>query len=371
MSGMETEKIKVAFYVYPTAFQAPGGGEIQLLKTKEYLEKAGQEVRLFDPWHDSLRDFDILHVFGSVKECLNMILTAKQRGTKVVLSTICWYSWTSAWGTYTSARERAASGLRHLAKSFFPFLPSMRRGMMQHSDLLFPNSQSEAVQLARFFGVPKEKIWIVPNGVSASFANARPEIFIEKFGLKDFILCVGRIEPRKNQLNMIRALEGTKIPLVFIGEAVPRYKSYYEACRREAGRNVSFLGAVSHDSGLLASAYAACNTFLLASWLETPGLAALEAALAGAKVVITDQGATREYFKDYVAYVSPKNFSEIRRKTLAAFQGPKHPGLKEHVRKNYLWENVAQITLEGYQRCLNRDSTTSVAEEKSYFLRPV
>lgn len=222
--------------------------------------------------------------------------------------------------------------------------------MMRVSDLLFPNSEMEARQLERYFHVPRERIFVVPNGVDASFAEAKPDGFIEKFGIKDFVLCVGRIEPRKNQLNMIRALNGTGIPFVIVGDYVKQYPAYYEQCRKEAGKNVRFLGAFAHKSGLLASAYAACNTFLLASWLETPGLAALEAALAGAKVVITEEGSTREYFKNHATYVSPENIRDIRDKTLKSFNDSRGARLKEHIAGCYLWTHVARKILEGYQR---------------------
>jgi len=344
--------VRVAFFVYPTAFQAPGGGEIQLLKTKEYLEKEGVEVKLFDPWKDKMSDFDIFHTFGSVKECLNAIRTARLQGVKTVLSTICWYSWKSAWLTYTEPKARLVSVARHVAKRFFPFLPSMRKSMMEESDLLFPNSESEAHQLTRFFGMPRKKIFVVPNGVDPVFEQAKPDDFIQRYGLRDFVLMVGRIEPRKNQLNMVRALRGAKFPVVFVGEPVHHYQDYYAACKREAGGNIHFLGALPHESGLLSSAYVACNTFLLATWLETPGLAALEAALAGAKVVITDQGATREYFGEYAAYVTPDRLSEILSVTSAVFEKPKNGLLKEHIKKNYLWQHVAKRTLEGYHLLL-------------------
>jgi glycosyltransferase involved in cell wall biosynthesis len=344
--------MKLAYYVYPVAFQSPGGGEIALLKTKEYIEKEGVPVRLLDPWNDKLKSFDILHTFGSVKDCLRMMETAKEVGIKNVLSTICWYSLKSAWGSYPSFKTRSISVARHLAKSLLPFLPSERKRMMEISDLLLPNSQTEADQLKRFFRIPEEKIRIIPNGVDPKFEDARPEPFIEKYGLKDFILIVGRIEPRKNQLNVIRALKGIRQPVVIIGDYVTAYKDYYNACRREADKNVHFLGGLPHDSNLLSSAYAACNTFLLATWLETPGLAALEAGLAGAKVVITDQGATYEYFNDFAAYVRPDNPVGIRKVTLAVFERSKDAQLKQRIQKNYLWSVVAQKTIQAYREIL-------------------
>lgn len=336
------KKCKVAFYVYPTAFQAPGGGEVQLLKTKEYLEKEGIDVTLLDIWNDKLSSFDLLHIFGSVKDCLPMMEAAKNFGVKTVLSTICWYSWKSAWGTYGSPKDRALALARQAAKSWFPFVPSKRKRMMQMADLLLPNSQTEADQIARYFQVPREKITVIPNGVEPLYARATPEAFWERYKLKDFVLCVGRIEPRKNQLNMIRALSGLSVPVVFIGDIVPNYQGYADACRREAGPNIHFLGALPHDSELLISAYAACDTFVLATWLETPGLAALEAGLAGAKIVITREGATREYFKDYAHYVSPDRIPEIREGTLGSLKAFKNNRLKQFILEHYLWQQAAQ-----------------------------
>ncbi len=342
--------MKVAFYVYPTAFQNAGGGEVQLLKTKEHLEKLGVFVKFFDIWGDKLRDFDILHVFGSVKDALPMMEEAKRAGIKIVLSTICWYNWRSAWETPGSWVTRAAALGRHAGKVFFPFVPSERKRMMEISDVLMPNSESEALQLERFFQVPRSKIVIIPNGVDPAFSDAQAEPFIEKYSFRDFVLCVGRIEPRKNQLGMIRALSGTQVPFVLIGDFVKTYPDYYQACRKAAGPNVHFLGGIPHSSELLRSAYAACRTFLLASWLETPGLAALEAGLAGATIVITQEGATREYFKDLAVYVNPADHGSIRSGILAAHERKKDGLLQEHIRKNFSWEHTAQATLDAYQK---------------------
>ncbi len=344
-----SKRPKVLFYVYPTAFQAPGGGEVQLLQTKKYLEQLGVSIKLFDPWQDKLKDFDILHTFGSVKDCLPVMEAAHTQGIKNVLSTICWYSWKSAWHTYTDPKRRFLSMIRHGAKSFFPFLPSERKQMMRISDLLLPNSQSEADQLAGYFNIPRNKIIPVPNGVDLSFSQASPENFIQKYGFKDFVLCVGRIEPRKNQLNMVRALKGLKVPVVFVGQPVPHYQSYFEQCEKEADANIHFLGALPHESGLLASAYAACHTFVLASWLETPGLAALEAGLAGANVVITSEGATKEYFGSFALYAAPDKLSDIRNKVESSLGVPKSKLLQQHIQNNYPWIKVAEQTLRAYQ----------------------
>lgn len=349
---MKSSDLRIAFYVYPTAFQNPGGGEVQLLKTKEYLEKKGVHVKLLDIWKDKLADFHVLHTFGSVKDALPMMVEAKRAGIKNVLSTICWYNWQSAWEIYPDLKNRFLSVTRHAVKVALPFLPSPRKKMIQIADALLPNSQSEALQLSRFFCADPAKIKVVPNAVDGGFETASPEPFLRKYGLKDFALIVGRIEPRKNQLNLVRALKGTGIPVVIIGDHVSQYKNYYDACRQSADSNFHFLGRLPHDSELLRSAYAACNTFVLPTWLETPGLAALEAGLAGAKIVITREGATREYFGSYASYVNPQSLSDIREKTKEMFAKPKNPALQQHILKNYTWDQTADKTLAAYHGVL-------------------
>ena len=340
----------IYFYVYPSAFQNPGGGEVQLLKTKESLERRGVEIRLYNQWEDKLQKGDLLHVFGSVKYCYGLMRTAKEVGARVLLSTISWFDWRSAVHTYPDPRQRALNAIRHFAKVCFPRVPSLRRSMMEISDLLLPNSEAEAEQLVKYFRMRRNKIAVIPNGVDPIFERSDPKLFWDRYGFKDFFLCVGRIEPRKNQLALVRAHRGMERPLVIIGEAVSRYHDYETQCRREAGGNVHFLGYIPMDSEILRSAYAACNAFVLPSWFETPGLAALEAGLSGAKVVITDGGSTREYFGEGARYVDPSRVSDIRQKMEETGAMNKNGRLQSHIRENYLWEKVAEKVAGCYAR---------------------
>lgn len=338
----------VYFYVYPSAFQNPGGGEILLIKTKKYLEKLGVEVRLFNLWSDKFKTGDLLHVFGSVKEALGLMETAKSKGVRIVISPIVWYNWQSSFQVPYKVKERVFCILRQTVKSILPFAPSARKTMMQISDIVLAGSQMEADQIRRYFLIPKQRIKVVPYGADECFDGVSEEHFDNKYHLKDFVLTVGRIEPRKNQLNLIRAMKGVDKPLVIIGRQVSHHEAYYQKCRREAGPNVHFLGAVEAESQDLKSAFAACSVFVLAAWFETPGLAALEAGTSGARIVITEQGSTKEYFKNYVDYVNPANVDDIRTKIINAFRQPKTNKLQQHLRQNYLWKNTAEQTLNAY-----------------------
>ena len=344
--------MKVAFFVYPSAFQNKGGGEILLEKTEEYLLKSNVEVRRFDTWTDKITDFDILHVFGSVKECLPLMQVAKDRGTKVVLEPIFWTDFRRALHEQGSFLKKIEMILRHGVKVALPFFPSGRKKMFEVSDLIFPNSQNEALQISRLFNIPIQKMFVVPNGVDGAFSKAKPEAFVSKYKLKDFVLSVGRIEPRKNQLNLIKAMKNIDADLVLIGDTVSGYEWYRELCSKESNGRVHFIDRLFHESDLLASAYAACDTFVLPGWFETPGLAALEAALAGAKVVATIGGSTKEYFKDNVLYIEPHKPEDIKLKVETSLKSQKSSCLKDMVMREYLWEETAKVTIEGYEKVI-------------------
>ncbi len=344
--------MKVLFYAYPWAMQSPGGGEIMLLKTKAALEKEGVNVKLFNQWEDKLSNYDILHVFGGVKDCLGLMLAAKDIGVKVALSPIFWSTFQRAFFEDGNPRKKTAMVLRHLTKVALPSMPSARRKMCLCADLLLPNSNLEAKQVSRLFSINRKKMQVIPLGVDENFADAQKTLFEKKYEIKDFALSVGRIEPRKNQLNLIKALNNTGINLVLIGNPVPEFSRYYQKCRELAGKNIHFIDRIEHNDPLLASAYAASKVFILQGWFETPGLAALEAGLAGAKLAVTKAGATKEYFADYASYFNPGSAKSIRQAVITALKKPDDSGLAKHIKDHYLWKHSAQATIKAYKTLL-------------------
>jgi len=346
--------MRVAFFVYPHSFQVPGGGEILLLKSKEFLEKKGISVKLFNQWEDKLKDFDILHVFGSVKDCLGLMEAAKPLGTKVALSPVFWSTLSRAWHEYGGINKKINMSIRHLAKAAFPFMPSSRKRMLDVADVILPNSKAEANQLVKLFAADKNKMHVCYLAADERFSKAKPDEFISKFGISDFILSVGRIEPRKNQLNLIKALKAHKRKLVVIGNIVLGYEKYYKACRSAAGDDVLFIDNINHENPLLASAYAACNTFVLQGWFETPGLAALEAGLAGANLAVTAAGSTREYFRGYAEYFNPADQKSINRAVARAMEKNKTDRLKRYLSDNFTWDKYAEENIKAYNRLVNK-----------------
>ena len=344
--------MKVLMNTMPTSFQAIGGGGIVALKTAEYLQKEGVKVKLFDFWKDKISDYDIMHNVGTASVCYDTINSANAQKVPVALTTIydfhkLSYIIKSNIPLQTKAKQIAYTLLNKYLQKY-----SKVKKMLDQSSILFPDTWMEGNFLIKNFKISKNKVFPVPHGVDERFMHAKPNLFIKKHGLKDFILYVGRIDIRKNVLNLIRSLKNTGIDLVIIGKAEPDQQLYFERCKREATKKVHFLGQFPHESKLLESAYAAAKVVTLPADYETPGLVGMEAGLARANIVITERGSTKEYYSKYALYVNPESIIDIRAKLLQAHKTEKNNELRDHIKKNFLWDKIAKKTLEGYKKVL-------------------
>ncbi|UCH34632.1 MAG: polysaccharide pyruvyl transferase family protein [Armatimonadota bacterium] len=350
---------RVLMQIRPDWESNPGGDGVQLRGTGVALEDLGVSVAVTTEATPRLDDIDIVHTFNTTRpqEAMEHCVNARRQGKPVVLSTVYWdvreYVTEALKGIAPDAQS-AAADVAALASS------EAQAGLvMELADVLMPNSEAERDLLHRNFGVPPEKCVVVPNAVDARFLDASPDTFVREHGLQDFVLCVGRIELRKNQHALLAALKDTDLPVVLIGPALD--DEYLAICRSEATERATFIPQVAHDQ--LPAAYAAARVHVLPSWYDTPGLVSLEAAAAGCSIVSTDRGCAREYFGDMACYCTPDDIDSIRRATLEAWNAPRTDRLKEHVRRNFTWPIAAQRTLSAYEMALATRAQTAVEDE--------
>lgn len=159
--------------------------------------------------------------------------------------------------------------------------------------------------------VPEAKIVIVRNGIEERFFGAPvlDDPARAALGLPErFLLMVGTIEPRKNHLNVLRALSimppGDRLPLVIAGRAGWGYGQTLALARRmEADGLVHLLDFVPDVA--LPSLYATADVVLYPSWTEGFGLPILEAFAAGTPVITGTAPALREVAGDLATFVDP------------------------------------------------------------------
>ncbi len=333
--------MRVLLQSRPDLLVLPAGDTVQLLETRHWLGRLGIEVEYSSDRSPDLGGYDLVHLFNltRVAETAAQAENAARQGKPFVLSTIYWNP--EEYIMHEEPRQRD-----WLLKFWRQDNPA-RRKVAASASMLLPNAVAEARLVQEDLGVSTS--WqVTPNGADPAFSRARPDEFVARVGLSDFILCCARISPRKNQLALVRATRGLGAPVVFIGSVNDPF--YLEACKRESDSCHRFLGYMPQSE--IASAYAAAKVHALASWFETPGLASLEAAAAGCNIVSTDRGTAREYFGDLAWYCDPADLPSVREAVMAAYDAPRNPALSALVKDRYTWEHAARAALAAYRRVL-------------------
>jgi glycosyltransferase involved in cell wall biosynthesis len=356
-----TDKTRVLFMTHQLARWKYGGVETQMIKTVETINSLSSEFQcsLFHPWEDNVEDFDIAHIFNPRAfpiESLYIGDFVKSRNLKLVTTPIFYHrsniSNQNGGGFAPMLIEKASGDFRRLLKMRqFAFAdPYNHVGqLLKRSDLVLPNTTDELNLLLEFFDLPRERVMLVPNATDLAFADGDPKLAELAFGVKDYVLFVGRIEPQKNILRLIKAFKDARLDtkLIIVGKTIDQ--RYADLCRSEANEDVVFFGEIGHDSDLLRAAYKAAKVVALPSYYETPGLVGLEGGLAGANIVITEHGGPKEYFGDLAHYVNPSSTESISKALVAAYNSPRNSALSSVIAMKYSWEAVAKKTLEAYR----------------------
>jgi glycosyltransferase involved in cell wall biosynthesis len=327
-----------------------GGPHIQVMQTVRHLPESGVGVRFFDQWAGIRREeIDLAHVFGANIMTYDIAVRLEHFGIPFVVSSIFFTQ-------HSPAFVRMARNLEMATRRIYSGVWTdygLSSAVCAKGRMVLPNSSAEAEQVHKGLGIDPSRIRVIPNGVEDRFDRADPRPFVERYGLRDFVLNVGHIgSPRKNVLAFIRAMASIDRDAVIIGKV--HRNAYAEECLSEARKNprMTIIEGLPNDSEMLASAYAACDTFALPSLYETPGIAALEAALAGAKIVITKYGGTVDYFEDMATYIEPHDVGAIARGIETSLRSTPNPALRQRMRDHYLWQKVAAKTASAYRDVL-------------------
>jgi len=205
---------------------------------------------------------------------------------------------------------------------------------------------------------------IVRNPVDASrFADADPDLFRKAYNLDQYILCVGRIEARKNQLMLAYVARDLDVPVVFVGHDGNR--AYADLVRSIAPGNAIFVPRIDPNDPLLASAFTGASAFCLPSWAEGAPLAALEACAAGVPMVLSDRSSEQEYFGDLAQYVNPADADGLRAALTTAVAQKGDSDLRQKridlAKSDYNWDKHARETADVYRKTLAQVGETAAS----------
>lgn len=323
-----------------------GSGGIQVRLKKFYKEigkKENIEIKLFDKWNDKISDFDILHIFKVTTENYAMIEFAKKNNVKIVISSI------------VQKRSKRKTKISNLLAKIHIYTSDyfINRGL-NLSDAIIAQTEEEKNFLFENYKIDKKKIFVIPNPLDASILEGNKKLIIEKYKLpENFVLQVGRIEKNKNQLNVIKALKDTNIPLVLIGGPEINQNDYFEQCKKEATDNIYFLGWIEHNDPLLASAYSNAKVVILPSCKETFGNVLLEGGSAGANLVVSKTiPISKEKIFDRILKIEPDNIEQIKQTIEKAYKEPKDEEFRKELVEKFSINSIINSHIKIYNNLI-------------------
>jgi glycosyltransferase involved in cell wall biosynthesis len=355
--------MRVLFMNRPDWDQNPGGDTVV---TKEYMRiLAGMGIETVfscDPDTDMVR-FDIIHIInltmtGSTEK---LAQSASRQRKPFVVTTL-----QEDFPKFRSKVHFAANRLTAYVKSgqnpeTLKFFSEAIHHVPQSTHLTSPFAalsanrllacgEHEASLLHRMF--PRSSVSVVKFGIAKRIhTNISKDLFTSAFNVKDFVLCVGSVEPRKNQLMLLTALEHDNIPIVFVDGTTTYSPSYKNACMEfKRSSKTIFTGTLSNE--MLVSAYMSAKVHCLPSFYELPGLVSLEAARYGCKVTASLWGTLPDYLGNTIRYFEPDDSNDLRSSLLDTIESAPHNELLS-LATSFTWEKSAADVLSIYMEILD------------------
>jgi len=224
-------------------------------------------------------------------------------------------------------------------------------------------SEFSAGEIASCYGIPRERIAVIYNGVADDFRTSSDVQAWSKLrariGLPTdrFILFVGGADPRKNHRLLLKAYTAREARLkeyclVLVGDPHHRFGSMPETIRALglADRAICTDRLPIETIRLL---YAHASLFVFPSLYEGFGMPVLEAMACGAPVVTSNRTALPEVAGDAAVLVNPDNDEELAEAMVLVLEDA---GRRERLKakglervKQFTWERAARQTLEVYR----------------------
>ena len=320
--------LRILMQIRTDAHSRPGGDTVLMEEMRAYLHSLGHRVAASTMERPELSGYDVVHLFNLTRpdEAAAQARNALSQTTPYVLSPIFWDLYEAVpWRAFEFPRNlrilltpksvRRRIGRRpplsedERARWVFRDVRRLESKIVRGARFTFPGSAAERSHLMDCLGPLRvEKLRIVPHGVSSPrMTTSAGE------GARDSVdfLCAGAIGPRKNQAGLVRAFR--LMPdrtLLLVGKTALGCARYRRWVVRTAGRNVRFQPAMPRAR--LNALFSRTEVYVQPSYVETPGLAAMEAAAAGCCLVLPNISPVREYFGEapqftYCDPASPKS----------------------------------------------------------------
>ncbi|MGO8763807.1 MAG: glycosyltransferase [Limisphaerales bacterium] len=321
---------------------AHGGVQTQIEQTKAGLESIGVEVEYLR-WWDGKQRGDLIHFFAAPNA--GYVQLAHSVAMPVVITQLF---------TETCNRTDPALKRQRLLVRAILALP-FGRGVKQQltwdayrtCDQNVVGLEAEQSVLQTVYGVPPQKISIIPLGLTEDFLRAGAG---SRTG--DHLICTGTITPRKNSVELAEMGRAAETPILFVGKPYSEADSYWQRFKSLIDdRFVKFHPFVSSELEMIELLHQA-RGFVLMSWHENWCLSAHEAVACGLPLLVQDQKWSRERFGSQARYFGRTGFKRQNVEILRKFWMDA-PFLAAPNIKLFSWTETAQKLRAIYERILS------------------
>lgn len=317
--------MKIAFIVPFANFQYSGGITVQGRMWKEGLEKLGHQVDLINNWDKydwNSYDYIIFLGYGnSLLEYVRELIRFKH--PKIVSAPIMDYheglrKFTLKSKYFGSVRLRYHRPLHDLyyCRRYF--------------DFYLVRSEHEARFFSEGYGEPKEKIKAVPISFRI---QEYPEINLNQ--KENFVFHASRLaDPGKNVERLVEAAKKYNFNLILAGTLNGSEQEEWMHELIDGHDNIKCVGWISDEQ--LKDYYRRAKVLALPSIIEGVGMVALEAAIYGCEIVLTNLGAPKEYWNGQAVLVDPYDVDSIGKGVIEALNAKNaQPRLREFIIDKY------------------------------------
>lgn len=227
-------------------------------------------------------------------------------------------------------------------------------------------SEYSSMDIEKVYGINKDKIDVIFNGVNENYKPASPETKestkTKLTNGKSYYISVGSIHPRKNLANLLRAFDKFKqeneseIQLLIIGEKMwKNFELDNILVNLKFKEHVIFIGRLSEEE--LINAYGSALALTYVSYFEGFGIPILEAFNCDVPVITSNVTSMPEVADDAALLIDPFSVDSIKDAMLKIAKDEK---LRESLiekgrirRKEFSWQKSADKLWESITKTMN------------------
>ncbi len=186
------------------------------------------------------------------------------------------------------------------------------------ADVVIAASLQTKLDIEHYFGTATTKLTVGYQNCDERFGTiasvSQKETVKQTYNLPDkFLLCVGTIEQRKNQLTVLKAfhqLDDLTLKLVFIGKQTAYAQQLHQyIAAHQLEKRVLFLQRLPGEH--LPAIYQLASLFVYASEFEGFGIPVLEGMRSGVPVIAANASSLPEVGGNVVCYFEPTDVSGL------------------------------------------------------------